>query len=71
MAIGDVHTETGWLVLKGNETVLLRDGGGVYRLDGWSRTEPYIGLHVQIVGRRSGFDMIDVAMITESILPPQ
>ena len=67
MPMGSQHEETGWLNENGGQWVLRRDEGGRWRLDVgfWMarRTRKLLGKRVRIVGKRSGFDLLDVDRI--------
>ena len=67
MPRGSRHDETGWLNEDAGQLLLRRDEGGRWRLDvgfwlGW-RTRKLIGRRVRIIGKRSGFDLLDVISI--------
>ncbi|KXU30640.1 MULTISPECIES: DUF5818 domain-containing protein [Sphingobium] len=67
MPYGSHHDETGWLNETSGNWSLRRDEGGRWRLDvgfwtAW-RSRKLIGKRVRVVGKRSGFDLLDVERI--------
>ena len=58
-----IFTETGLLLQSGRALVLATDGGGEWQLDAGLHDRRLLGQHVQVVGRRSGFDRLDVTSI--------
>lgn len=64
MPKGQQIEEIGWLNESGGHWVLRRDGGGRWRLDvgfglAW-RSRKLIGQRVRLIGKRAGFDLLDV-----------
>lgn len=67
MPMGTRHDETGWLNDDNGQWLLRRDEGGRWRLEvgllmTW-RSRKLVGKRVRIVGKRSGFDWLDVERI--------
>lgn len=61
------HDETGWLNESDGQWILRRDEGGRWRLEvgfwkAWANRK-LVGKRVRIVGRRVGFDLLDVEKI--------
>lgn len=63
MPMGTRHVETGVLSREGFDLVLLRDGGGRWRLDPARKLEAYLNRRVVIEGTRCGFDELAVETI--------
>jgi len=67
MPMGSRHDETGWLNDNGGQWVLRVEGGGQWQLDvglwtAW-RSRNLIGKRVRVIGKRAGFDLLDVDRI--------
>jgi hypothetical protein len=62
--LGSVHCEFGLLLREGAWLILQRDDGGRWRLKADPGAEKMLGRRVQVDGVRSGFDGLDVALIT-------
>lgn len=62
MPRGTLIDETG-LLLRDRGLVLQRDAGGTWRLDVNRIRVDMIGTRVRIIGKRSGFDLVDVERI--------
>jgi len=60
---GTEHSLTGLLLESGLYPTLRVDDGGEWRLDIGQRYRHLLGLRVRVMGRRSGFDMLDVERI--------
>lgn len=58
-------TETGRLLRKGTELVLVRDDGGTWHLDAPRRADALLGRRVRITATRIGFDRLSV----EDLMP--
>lgn len=63
MARGTHHELTGILLESRGLPVLRVDDGGEWRLDIGQRYRDLLGLRVQVTGKRSGFDLLDVERI--------
>lgn len=63
MPLGSRHDETGLLLREGDALILRRDDGGRWRLDADRCSEALLGTRVRVTGTRSGFDLLDVALI--------
>ena len=64
MPRGTSHVLDGLLVEDGRGGLELRiDGGGTWRLDAVGRARSLIDRRVRVEGVRSGFDLLDVAVI--------
>lgn len=63
MPRGTHHELTGILLEARGAPVLRVDDGGEWRLDIGKRYRDLLGLRVQVTGKRSGFDLLDVERI--------
>lgn len=67
MPMGSRHDETGWLNENEGQWTLRRDEGGRWRLDVgfWlgRKARKLVGKRVRVVGKRSGFDLLDAESI--------
>ncbi len=65
MPLGTAHRVTGLLVTDGHGFALDVDGGGRWRLDVRDdRVAAWLaGLRVTVIGRRAGFDLLEVDAI--------
>jgi len=60
---GTLHELTGVLLDNGLYPILRVRDGGEWRLDITGRYLQLLGQHVKVIGRRSGFDLLDVDRI--------
>lgn len=63
MPKGTLHEVTGVLLDNGPYPILRVFDGGEWRLDIVGRYRQLLGKHVRVIGRRSGFDLLDVDRI--------
>lgn len=63
MPLGSRHEEVGLLRRDGAQVMLVRDDGGVWRLDGPEELSDRLGRRVAISGVRIGYDRLEVERI--------
>lgn len=65
MPIGKHYFEEGLLVINHNNGALAlhRDDGGVWQLDANAAIFKFVGHRVCIIGRRAGFDLLEVQRV--------